>query len=83
MLRKAPLANNATTPITYTWEFGDGGTSTACSPIYTYQVEGVYAIKLTVTGLGGTSTLLITDYITVTEWVDKYPFKVAVPLVMR
>jgi PKD repeat protein len=90
----SPVAGPAPLKVTFTntstgyftecaWEFGDGGLSTVCNPIYTYQVEGMYAVKLTVTGLGGSSTLLITDYITVTEWVDPYPYKVAVPLVMR
>lgn len=32
------------------WDFGDGGTSTARGPSHTYQGEGVYTVSLTVTG---------------------------------
>jgi len=38
---------------TFLWEFGDGATSTAENPLYTYQFPGVYTVKLTVTGPGG------------------------------
>ena len=38
---------------TYQWSFGDGGTSTADNPTYTYNVPGVYTVTLTVTGIGG------------------------------
>lgn len=31
------------------WEFGDGGSDTAQSPTYTYEVPGIYDITLTVT----------------------------------
>jgi glucose/arabinose dehydrogenase/PKD repeat protein len=35
--------------LTYRWEFGDGGTSTAPNPRYTYRKNGTYTAKLTVT----------------------------------
>jgi len=37
------LSQNATT---YEWNFGDEGTSTAASPVYYYQSEGVYSVEL-------------------------------------
>jgi PKD repeat protein len=41
----------------YSWNFGDGGTSTAASPTHTYAASGTYSVKLTVTDdLGGTGT---------------------------
>ena len=40
---------------TYRWDFGDGGTSTAKNPTYTYFDPGTYRVELTVTGPGGTS----------------------------
>jgi gliding motility-associated-like protein len=40
---------------TYKWEFGDGSTSTAKNPTYTYFDAGTYRVELTVTGPGGTS----------------------------
>ncbi|NNF36836.1 MAG: PKD domain-containing protein [Saprospiraceae bacterium] len=30
----------------YTWDFGDGGTSTMVSPVYTFQEAGTYTISL-------------------------------------
>ncbi|MFN0122435.1 MAG: PQQ-dependent sugar dehydrogenase [Blastocatellia bacterium] len=39
----------------YLWEFGDGQTSTAASPVHAYTATGVrtYKVTLTVTGAGG------------------------------
>ncbi len=47
------------------WDFGDGLTSTLQSPTHTYSLGGVYPISLTVSGPGGTDTLLQPDYLTV------------------
>ncbi len=33
----------------YSWDFGDGGTSTAANPNYTYSATGTYTVSLTVT----------------------------------
>src|SRR5690606_37172669 len=35
---------NATT---YSWDFGDGTTSTDASPMHTYTVDGIYTVTLT------------------------------------
>jgi PKD repeat protein len=40
---------------TYRWDFGDGSTSTAKNPVYTFSDPGIYRVELTVTGPGGTS----------------------------
>jgi gliding motility-associated-like protein len=42
------MTNNGQTN-TYTWNFGDGGTSTAVSPLYAYKAPGTYWVKLTAT----------------------------------
>src|SRR5450631_1304220 len=39
--------------LTYSWDFGDGGTSILPSPIHIYQVAGTYAVILTVTNSDG------------------------------
>jgi PKD repeat protein len=42
---------------TYSWSFGDGGTSTLADPIYTYEAPGNYTASLLVTdSLGNTAT---------------------------
>ena len=43
-------------PLTYSWTFGDGGTSTQANPSHTYQTAGQYTARLTVSD-GANSTL--------------------------
>ncbi|MFO7671522.1 MAG: PKD domain-containing protein [Bacteroidales bacterium] len=40
----------------YTWDFGDGGTSTEANPVYAYTEAGEYEVTLTATGPGGTDS---------------------------
>lgn len=40
----------------YSWNFGNGATSAFQNPTYTYASAGNYAVSLTVTGPGGSST---------------------------
>lgn len=40
---------------TYSWNFGDGQTSTEASPAHTYAVSGSYNVVLTVKGGGGSA----------------------------
>ncbi len=54
-------------PTTWSWTFGDGGTSTVQNPSHTYTAAGTYTVSLTVTNAFGSDTLTKTDYITVTE----------------
>ncbi|NOX90080.1 MAG: PKD domain-containing protein [Calditrichaeota bacterium] len=49
----------------YSWDFGDGGTSTEQNPQHTYNSSGTYTVSLTVTGPGGSDTDTQTDLITV------------------
>ena len=65
---KAPLTVNFTSnspgATSYKWTFGDGGTSTAANPSYTYSTLGIYDVKLIVTNAGGCSdTLFKKSYI--------------------
>ncbi|MBN1999693.1 PKD domain-containing protein, partial [candidate division KSB1 bacterium] len=60
----APLfvqfTNLSTGDITsYSWTFGDGGTSTSANPTHTYNSEGTYTVALTVTGPAGTHSKLM------------------------
>ncbi|RME95456.1 MAG: PKD domain-containing protein, partial [Bacteroidetes bacterium] len=51
----------------WSWDFGDGGTSSQQNPSHTYTSAGTYTVRLTVTGPGGSDTKRRRDYITVTE----------------
>ena len=50
----------------WSWDFGDGTTSTQRHPSHTYQDPGSYSISLTVTGSGGTDTRTKADLVVVT-----------------
>lgn len=50
-------------PISYAWNFGDGGTSTSANPVHTYASAGTYTVTLTVTNSDGTSTETKAGYI--------------------
>jgi len=51
----------------YSWTFGDGGSSTAQNPAHEYTAAGDYTVTLTVTGACGSDAETKTDYIHVTE----------------
>lgn len=52
----------------YSWEFGDGETSTESDPTHTYAENGDYTVKLTATGPGGSNSM------TQTVTIDVSPF---------
>lgn len=50
-----------TFPYTYSWTFGDGGTSASSSPTHNYVANGAYSVRLTVTdSLGNNATSFTT-----------------------
>ena len=66
----APLAVQFTDESTgnvtsWSWDFGDGNTSTVQNPIHTYESTGNYSVTLTASNAFGTSTLTKPDYIRV------------------
>jgi PKD repeat protein len=52
-------------PTSWSWNFGDGGSSTQQSPSHTYNSPGVYTVILTATNAGGSDAETKTGYITV------------------
>jgi parallel beta-helix repeat protein len=53
-------------PITaYSWNFGDGGSSSLMNPAHTYTKVGSFTITFTVTGPGGKTVMSKAEYITV------------------
>ncbi len=54
-------------PTSWSWTFGDGGTSTEQHPIHTYTTPGTYTVNLTVSTGNGPDTFSWPGYITVTN----------------
>jgi PKD repeat protein len=52
----AGTATNGSASTTYSWSFGDGGTSTAQNPTHTYATAGTFSVSLTVTDGANTDT---------------------------
>lgn len=52
-------------PTSWTWDFGDGETSTQQSPTHVYGATGVYTVSLTVTTADGSYTETKSNYISI------------------
>jgi len=53
------------TPLTYSWNFGDGATSTEQNPSHLYTARGTYTVTLTVKNAYGSSTAIKKDFISI------------------
>jgi len=54
-------------PTSWSWTFGDGGSSAARNPSHTYNSEGQYTVSLTATNQYGSDDEVKTNYITVSS----------------
>ena len=52
-------------PVSWSWTFGDGGTSTQQNPVHVYTAPGEYTVSLTISDGAGTHTHSETGYISV------------------
>ncbi len=73
-----PLATTFTdesagTPTSWSWTFGDGGTSTAQNPSHTYTTTGYFNVALTVHNAAGSDSLTQNSYICACNEVLVYP----------
>ena len=50
------FTSTASNVTNYLWDFGDNGSSTIANPQHLYASGGVYTVKLTVSGAGGTTS---------------------------
>ncbi|HXL14850.1 MAG TPA: PKD domain-containing protein, partial [Methylomirabilota bacterium] len=66
MVQFTDQSTSGSSPITsWSWSFGDGGTSTAQNPGHTYTAAGTYTVSLTVASTSGSDTESKSGYITV------------------
>ncbi len=54
---EAAFSNISTAADSYTWDFGDGNTSTDTNPTHTYDVDGTYTITLVATNDCGSTSM--------------------------
>jgi len=57
---------SASSPTSWSWDFGDASTSAEQNPSHTYEHAGVYTISLTATNVGGSDTETKAGYLEVT-----------------
>lgn len=60
------FTNQSTGAASYSWTFGDGGTSTSANPSHTYTSAGTYTVTLTAINTCGSDQMVRTNYITIT-----------------
>jgi len=59
------IDNSLNSPVSWAWDFGDGGTSTEQNPVHFYETSGMFSVSLSVTNAFGTQELVKEDFITV------------------
>lgn len=55
------ITRTGTTPLSYSWRFGDGNTSTQAAPTHSYTDKGLYPVQLTVSTIGCEAVVTQTD----------------------
>ncbi len=65
--------SSTNSPTSWSWTFGDGGTSTAQNPSHTYTATGYYTVALKATNAYGNNTNTKTNYIMVCQEVILTP----------
>lgn len=59
----------------WSWNFGDGTSSTVKNPTHTYQLPGAYTVSLRVAGPGGTDSEVMGDYMKIDQVIEFGPVK--------
>ncbi|MBS1763915.1 MAG: PKD domain-containing protein, partial [Bacteroidetes bacterium] len=56
------FSNNSTNGVSYSWNFGDGSTSTDAVPVHTYSTAGNYTVTLEATNSNGCKNTFVLPY---------------------
>jgi PKD repeat protein len=65
------FTNSSTGAVTYTWDFGDGNSSSLQNPTYSYSNPGTYTVKLiAINGSGCNNIAIRNNYITINPAPD-------------
>lgn len=77
------FTNTTTDADSYSWDFGDGQTSTENNPVHTYATEGVYDVILSATNVNGTAQLrntliMLTNGTITADQIAGNPWKIRV-----
>jgi PKD repeat protein len=68
------FTDQSTGATSWSWDFGDGGTSSAQNPSYEYTSAGTYTVELSLTNSCGSDIATMVDYITVETSADIYAY---------
>jgi gliding motility-associated-like protein len=71
-LQPVQFTNTSVQAGSFTWLFGDGGTSTEQNPLYQYIDTGTFDIKLIADNNGCRDTLTLADYITIKPPIARF-----------
>ncbi|HIP37035.1 MAG TPA: PKD domain-containing protein [Crocinitomix sp.] len=61
------FTNTSSNGVTYTWDFGDGSTSTDMNPTHTYAQNGLYTVTLIATSANGCNSMVSSQQVDVTN----------------
>jgi PKD repeat protein len=61
--KSVSFLNNSTGATSYSWNFGDGTSSTDIAPTHSYTTGGTFNVTLTATGQGGSATKTLSVFI--------------------
>ncbi len=67
------FTNTSVNGVTYTWDFGDGTSSTDMNPTHTYSQIGNYTVNLIATSANGCNSIVNSQIITISDvGIDEY-----------
>ncbi len=81
----ATFTNTSTDATSYSWDFGDGSTSTDANPAaHTYAYKGQYLVSLTATSTEGSNTITKEIFVgAVTTPISNFDFDFSLPTPLR